>query len=92
MLRHHSTYEIMRPEEVGFGRTRLVLGKHSGRHAFRQRLQDLGIRLESHELECAFEEFKRLADARKGQIVDADLEALARQASEPAIQLASSRW
>jgi 2-isopropylmalate synthase len=75
MLRHHSTYEIMRPEEVGLSRTHLVLGKHSGRHAFRERVQALGFELEEGELNRVFEEFKALAD-RKKELFDGDIEAL----------------
>jgi 2-isopropylmalate synthase len=75
MLRHESTYEIMRPEDVGFGSSRLVLGKHSGRHAFRSRVESLGLRLDEAELDRAFIAFKQLAD-RKKDIFDADIEAL----------------
>ena len=75
MLMNPSTYEIMRPEEVGVGESRLVLGKHSGRHAFRRRLEDLGHRLDDDVFEALFDEFKRLADKRR-EIFDADIEAL----------------
>jgi 2-isopropylmalate synthase len=75
MLKHGETYEIMRPETVGASQTRLVLGKHSGRHAFSARLKELGLPLEGTELDRAFERFKALADRRK-QVTDADLEAL----------------
>jgi len=75
MLRHHSTYEIMRPEDVGLSRTHLVLGKHSGRHAFRERVRDLGFELDEAELNRVFEEFKALAD-RKKELFDGDIEAL----------------
>jgi 2-isopropylmalate synthase len=75
MLRHYSTYEIMRPEEVGLSRTHLVLGKHSGRHAFRERVQALGFELEEPELNRVFDEFKALAD-RKKELFDGDIEAL----------------
>jgi 2-isopropylmalate synthase len=75
MLKHHETYEIMRPELVGASHTRLVLGKHSGRHAVKVRLAELGFQLSDRELDQAFERFKRLAD-RKKTITDADLEAL----------------
>ncbi|MBK6848349.1 MAG: 2-isopropylmalate synthase [Proteobacteria bacterium] len=75
MLKHHQTYEIMRPETVGAGQTLLVLGKHSGRHAFSLRLIELGYHLEGEQLDKAFERFKQLAD-RKKQVADADLEAL----------------
>jgi 2-isopropylmalate synthase len=76
MLKHQETYEIMRPETVGASKTLLVLGKHSGRHAFSVRLRELGMGLEGEALETAFNRFKVLAD-RKKRITDADLEALA---------------
>ena len=75
MLQHTSTYEIMRPEDVGISRSNLVLGKHSGRHAFRERVQELGFRLSDAELNRAFDEFKKLAD-RKKEMFDADIEAI----------------
>jgi 2-isopropylmalate synthase len=76
MLKERSTYEIMKPEDVGIPRTELVLGKHSGRHALKQRVADLGYHLGDDQLNRLFEEFKRLAD-RKKEIYDADIEALA---------------
>jgi 2-isopropylmalate synthase len=76
MLKERSTYEIMRPEDVGIPRTELVLGKHSGRHALRQRVIDLGYHLSDEQLNNVFEDFKGLAD-RKKVIYDADIEALA---------------
>ncbi len=75
MLRHHATYEIMRPEDVGISRSNLVLGKHSGRHAFRERVEQLGFRLDDAELKRCFDEFKKLAD-RKKEMFDADIEAI----------------
>src|SRR5882672_12703035 len=75
MLRHHSTYEIMRPEDVGLTRTHLVLGKHSGRHAFRDRVKQLGFELDDIEFNRVFEEFKALADKKK-ELFDGDIEAL----------------
>lgn len=75
MLKHQGTYEIMRPETVGLTSSKLVLGKHSGRHAFRVRLEELGYRLEEEELNQAFARFKSLADKKKG-VTDADLHAL----------------
>ena len=75
MLKHNLTYEIMRPEDVGVNQTMLVLGKHSGRHALRNRLAEMGHALDEVELDKAFARFKELAD-RKKVIVDADLEAL----------------
>ncbi len=74
-LKHHSTYEIMRPDSIGLSESRLVLGKHSGRHAFKVRLRDLGYDLADSELQEAFKRFKDVAD-RKKHITDADLEAL----------------
>ncbi len=76
MLKERSTYEIMNPEDVGLPKTELVLGKHSGRHALRQRIQDLGYHLTEEQLMRVFEAFKALAD-RKKEIYDADIEALA---------------
>ena len=75
MLKHQDTYEIMRPETVGLLRSSLVLGKHSGRHAFRVRLEDMGYDLSDEELQEAFTRFKELADKKK-TITDADLVAL----------------
>ncbi len=75
MLMHHSTYEIMRPEEVGIPKTNLVLGKHSGRHAFRDRVGELGYHLNDEQLNKVFEEFKVLADKKK-EVYDADIEVL----------------
>jgi 2-isopropylmalate synthase len=75
MLKHHLTYEIMRPETVGVTQTRLVLGKHSGRHALKTRLTELGYSLTDAELDKAFDRFKNLADKKK-IIADADLEAI----------------
>jgi 2-isopropylmalate synthase len=75
MLKHASTYEIMRPEDVGISRSNLVLGKHSGRHAFRDRAQQLGFSLDEEELNRAFAEFKALAD-RKKELFDTDIEAI----------------
>jgi 2-isopropylmalate synthase len=78
MLKERSTYEIMRPEDVGVPQTELVLGKHSGRHALRQRVIDLGYHLDDGQLEKVYEAFKVLAD-RKKTIYDADIEALCEQ-------------
>jgi 2-isopropylmalate synthase len=76
MLKNQETYEIMRPEAVGAQKTLLVLGKHSGRHAFAVRLRELGYPLADQGLDVAFERFKVLADKKK-RITDADLIALA---------------
>ena len=76
VLKHRETYEIMRAEDVGWAQNKLVLGKHSGRNAFKSRLQELGIELESDEaVNAAFARFKELAD-RKHEIFDEDLHAL----------------
>ena len=76
MLKSHLTYEIMRPETIGLSTSRLVLGKHSGRHAFRVRLQELGYTdLTEEEINQAFERFKRWADKKK-VVTDADIEAI----------------
>jgi 2-isopropylmalate synthase len=74
-LKNSSTYEIMRPESVGVAESRLVLGKHSGRHAVKVRLADLGYKLTDEQLNDAFKRFKEVADKKK-HITDADLEAL----------------
>ena len=72
MLKNANTYEIMTPESVGRDKTDLVLGKHSGRNAFRSKLQQLKVELKDDELNAAFERFKALAD-RKKKISDGDL-------------------
>ncbi len=75
LLKERTTYEIMRPESVGLVKTNLVLGKHSGRHAFRDRLHDMGYDLSDDDLNRAFERFKHLADQKK-EVFDEDLEAI----------------
>ena len=75
LLKNQATYEIMLPETVGLMRSSLVLGKHSGRHALRVRLEELGYELDDEELAQTFSRFKDLADKKK-TITDADLEAL----------------
>lgn len=77
VLANRSTYEIMTPESVGIRAKQMVLGKHSGRHAFEARLIELGFELSPSELESCFLEFKKLCDKKK-EISDSDLEALAR--------------
>ena len=77
-LKERSTYEIMKPEDVGIPQSKLVLGKHSGRHAFKMRLHDLGYELGEEDLNNAFEKFKRLADQKK-YIFDEDVETLVSQ-------------
>jgi 2-isopropylmalate synthase len=78
-----TTYEIMNPEDIGLAGSTLVLGKHSGRHAFADALATLGVPLEGEALEAAFARFKLLAD-RKVSLVDEDLIALATEASDDA--------
>jgi 2-isopropylmalate synthase len=75
ILKERITYEIMKPQDVGVGGTQLVLGKHSGRHAFQERLKSLGYTLDGDQLETAFDRFKELADKKKS-IYDGDLEAI----------------
>jgi 2-isopropylmalate synthase len=75
VLMEKSTYEIMTPESVGLKANALVLGKHSGRHAFKKRLDELGFELTEDQLNKAFERFKALADLKK-EIFDEDLEAI----------------
>ncbi len=75
MLQHASTYEIMRPEDVGLSKSNLVLGKHSGRHAFRDRVAELGFDLDDFEVNRAFQEFKKLADKKK-DVYDGDIESI----------------
>lgn len=75
MLKERSTYEIMRPEDVGLEKTDLVLGKHSGRAALADRAKALGYQLDTDQLQTVFEQFKLLAD-RKKEIYDGDIAAL----------------
>ncbi len=75
LLKERTTYEIMRPESVGLVKTHLVMGKHSGRHAFRDRLRQMGHELSDDDLNRAFERFKHLADQKK-EVFDEDLEAI----------------
>jgi len=75
LLKEKSTYEIMRPESIGLGQMQLVMGKLSGRHAFRKRLEDSGYTLTDEEVNQAFDRFKRLADQKK-EIFEEDLEAI----------------
>jgi 2-isopropylmalate synthase len=77
MMADTLTYEIMTPESIGVPRRSMVLGKHSGRHAFEKRLAELGFRLEADKVKELFTRFKALAD-RKKKVTDADIEALAR--------------
>ena len=73
VLKNPMTYEIMQPETIGLNANKLVLGKHSGRHALRDRLRDLGYDLSDEELNIVFTKFKELADKKK-HVVDEDLE------------------
>jgi len=75
VLKERTTYEIMNPAMVGIAKSSLVLGKHSGRHAFRRRLEELGYVLSDDEIKRTFERFKKLADKKKN-ITDEDLEAI----------------
>jgi 2-isopropylmalate synthase len=74
-LKNRETYEIMKPETVGLSESKLVLGKHSGRHAVKARFRDLGYHLDEAQLDEAFKRFKEIADKKK-HITDADLGAI----------------
>jgi 2-isopropylmalate synthase len=78
ILKKRTTYEIMDPKDVGIGKSELVLGKHSGRHALVARLRSLGFKLDEKRIEVVFKQFKKLADKKK-QIFDDDLIALAEE-------------
>jgi 2-isopropylmalate synthase len=75
VLKYRETYEIMDPAHVGIPANSLVLGKHSGRHAFKDRVSQLGFTLTDEQLEAAFHKFKTLADKKK-EVFDEDIEAL----------------
>lgn len=75
VLKERQTYEIMKAEDIGLADNQLVMGKHSGRHAFKNRLEELGYDLTESELNDAFERFKDLADKKK-EIFDGDIEAI----------------
>lgn len=75
ILKQRTTYEILKPSDVGVAKTKLVLGKHSGRHAFRERLKKLGLHLSDANINKTFEEFKRLADKKK-EVFDEDIIAI----------------
>ena len=86
VLKHRETYEIMRAEDVGWGANKMVLGKHSGRNAFRTRLTELGVVMESEEaLNAAFARFKELAD-KKHEIFDEDLQAIVSDEEQAHVQ------
>jgi 2-isopropylmalate synthase len=78
ILKKRITYEIMNPKDVGIGKSQLVLGKHSGRHALAKRLKDLGLKLDDKRVNIVFKKFKELADKKK-DIFDDDLIALAEE-------------
>src|ERR1700722_4332894 len=82
-LPQRSPHQNMGPEDVGLPRSNLVLGKHSGRHAFRERVKELGFELDDLELNRVFEEFKALAD-RKKELFDGDIEAIVLRAGSAA--------
>ena len=87
MLKERTTYEIMRPEDVGLASTELVLGKHSGRAALADRARALGYRFTAEQIDAVFEEFKILADKKK-EIYDGDIAALIEQQ----IHAGAQRW
>jgi 2-isopropylmalate synthase len=86
VMKNATTYEIMVPTDVGWSESRNVLGKHSGRHAFKARLEELGYRPNEAELNVSFEKFKALCDKKK-EIFDADLEAIVEDQMETSEQL-----
>jgi 2-isopropylmalate synthase len=87
VLKFRETYEIMDPAHVGIAKNELVLGKHSGRHAFKDRVQQLGYTLNNEQLESAFTRFKALADKKK-EVFDEDIEALV----DEQLELDSKLW
>ena len=87
VLKYRETYEIMNPADVGIPTNSLVLGKHSGRHAFKDRVQQLGYALNNEQLEAAFVKFKALADKKK-EVFDEDLEALV----DDQLELSAGLW
>jgi len=86
VLKEASTYEIIRPETVGFKSNKLVLGKHSGRHAFKEKLVELGYHLAQEEIDTAFQAFKVLCDKKK-EISDDDILALVDAKIVPSTEL-----
>src|SRR5438270_4709651 len=87
VLKHRETYEIMDPATVGIPTNSLVLGKHSGRHAFRERVIELGYTLSDEQVEHAFVKFKALADKKK-EVFDEDIEALV----DDQLEIAHGLW
>lgn len=77
MLKNRMTYEIMTPESIGLSQSNIVLGKHSGRHAVKNRLQEMGYKLNEAEIDQTYQRFIELADKKK-EVTDSDLEALVR--------------
>lgn len=88
MLKNQQTYEIMQPETVGVSRSRLVLGKHSGRHALKVHLEEMGYVLTPEDIDRAFESYKQLADKKK-VITEADLEALVEDQAYQSVEVFS---
>src|SRR4029077_11430304 len=87
VLKYRETYEIMDPAHVGIAKNELVLGKHSGRHAFKDRITLLGYSLSDEQIEGAFVKFKSLADKKK-EVFDEDIEALV----DDQLELDSKLW
>jgi 2-isopropylmalate synthase len=87
ILKHRETYEIMEPASVGISKNALVLGKHSGRHAFKDRVMQLGYTLTEPQLEGAFNRFKTLADKKK-EVFDEDIEAMV----DAELEIATGLW
>ncbi|WP_317134469.1 alpha-isopropylmalate synthase regulatory domain-containing protein [Leptolyngbya sp. 7M] len=86
VLKHKLTYEIMDAQSIGLNDNQIVLGKHSGRNAFRTRLKELGFELSEQELNRAFLRFKEMADKKK-EITDRDLEAIVNDETQQAPEL-----
>src|SRR4051812_5438504 len=87
VLKYRETYEIMDPASIGLSKNSLVLGKHSGRHAFRDRVTQLGYTLNDEQVEAAFVKFKALADKKK-EVFDEDIEALV----DDQLELSAGLW
>ena len=87
ILKYRETYEIMDPATIGIPKTSLVLGKHSGRHAFRDRVNFLGYSLTDEQVESTFVKFKALADKKK-EVFDEDIEALV----DEQLELSTGLW
>ena len=85
VIQHRATYEIMKPEDVGLSSNSLVLGKHSGRHALKKRIEELGYKPSKDEMDLIFVEFKALADTKK-EVLDDDLETLMRGAKHDVVE------